>query len=115
MVVPGGAIKFQLMQNAAVATGNGTAIETIDASSGAFTVLAMQVTGITTATITFEATIDGTNWVAVTAKNLNGGVEATTATADGIYTIMVAGLPKVRARVSAWTTGTIYVTGSLAA
>ena len=115
MLVPGGTYKAQLMQSAAVATGNGTAIDCIDSSSGAFTVLAMQVTGITTATITFEATIDGTNWVAVLATNLNTGAEATTATANGIYTIMVAGLPKVRARVSAWTEGAIYVTGSLAA
>jgi hypothetical protein len=103
------------MQDAAVATGNGTVIDTTAISDGALTVLAMQITGITTATITFEATIDGTNWVAVQATNLNDGSEASTATADGIYRLTCLGLRQVRARISAWTSGTIYVTGVVCA
>jgi len=101
------------MQNAAVATGNGTAMECTAATRGAMTVLTMQVQGITTATITFEATIDGSNWVAVQATNLNSGSAATTATADGLYRLTVLGLVSVRARISAWTSGTITVTGIL--
>lgn len=111
MLVPGGKNNTVPMQVAAVATGNGTVIDTTIISDGALTVVTMQITGITTATITFEATIDGTNWVAVQASNLNDGTDATTATADGIYRLTCLGLLKVRARVSAWTSGTIYVTG----
>lgn len=102
------------MQNAAVATGNGTTMECTGATRGAMTVLTMQVQGITTATITFEATIDGSNWVAVQATNLNTGSVSTTATADGLHRITVLGLVSVRARISAYTTGTITVTGILA-
>ena len=114
MNVPGGLERQKVMQSAAVATGNGTAVNTIDVD-GAFTVLTMQVTGITTATITFEATIDGTNWVAVLATNLNNGTDATTATANGLYRITCLGLRQVRARISAWTSGTITVTGVVCA
>jgi len=114
-LVPGGYYKSQLMQSAAGATGNGTAIECIDSSSGAFTMLGMQITGISGDTITFEATIDGTNWVAVRVENMADGSQATTATADGLYRVVCATWGKVRARVSTYDAGTIYVTGSLVA
>lgn len=109
--VPGGLPVRKVMQSAAVATGNGTAIDCVSPTYGALTTLTAQVTGITTATITWEATIDGTNWVAIQATNLNDGTEATTATANGLYRVVCLGLVKVRARISAWTSGTIYVTG----
>jgi hypothetical protein len=96
------------MQDGATATGNGTAWTT---DTGGFNTLAMQVEGITTATITFEATVDGSNWVAVQATNLTSGTAATTATADGLYRLDVSGLYQVRARISAYTSGTINVTG----
>lgn len=115
MNVPGGQYSAFLMQNAATATGNGTAMDCTEETSGAMTALTMQVQGITTATITFEATIDGANWVAVQATNLNSGNIATTTTADGIYRITVLGLVSVRARISAYTSGTITVTGILTA
>ena len=83
------------------------------AADGVYATLTAQVVGITTATITWEGTVDGTNWVAIQATNLNTGSAATTATADGLYRINVTGLLKVRARISAWTAGTITVTGVL--
>ena len=92
------------LQSAAVATGNGTALDV-----KGWTLANLQVLGITSATITFEATIDGTNYVAVRAKNLNTGAISTTATANGIYSVDVSGLSLFRARISAWTTGTLYV------
>lgn len=115
MLVPGGQYKRQVMQSAATATGNGTAIDCTDASSGAATALTMQITGITTATITFEATVDGSNWVAVQTTDLNAGTSATTATANGIYRLTVLGLLQVRPRISAYTSGTITVIGILSA
>lgn len=115
MNAPGGQYINLVMQNAATATGNGTAMDCTAITRGAMTALTMQVTGITTATITFEATIDGTNWVAILATNLANDTTATTATADGIYRITVLGLVSVRARISAYTSGTITVRGILVA
>lgn len=99
------------MHTAAVAAANGTAISCIDGSNGAMTSLAVQIAGISGDTITFEATVDGSNWVAIQFKNLNSGTEATTATADGIYRATVLGLLQVRARISTYSAGTINVKG----
>lgn len=111
MLVPGGQSDYLILQSAAVATGNGTAVSVGGGTDGGFTVLGLQVVGITTATITVEGTIDGTNWVALMVENLNSGAKATTITANGIYRLVCSGLCQVRARISAWTSGTIYVTG----
>lgn len=111
MNVPGGQYKQIVMQNAATTTGNGTAIEVTDGSGGALITLAMQITGITTATVTFQATIDGSNWVAVLVTKLADGSDSTTATADGLYRLTCHGLRQVRAQISAYTSGTITVTG----
>lgn len=113
MNVPGGQYDNAIMQNAATATGNGTAIECIAGTRGAMSVLTLQVTGITTATLTFEVTNNGTDWVAVLAENITTGAEATTATANGIYRITILGLVQARARISAYTSGTITVMGML--
>lgn len=98
------------LQDAAVATGNGTVITLLANDDGAMEYLTLQTVGITTATITWEATIDGTNWVAVAATNLSTAAAATTATADGLHRVLVRGLYKFRARISAWTDGTITIT-----
>lgn len=113
--VGGGQPKKIKMQNGATGTGNGTEMRATDVSSGGNAVFCAQVQGITTATITWEATIDGTNWVAVRAENLSDGAEATTATADGLYRITALGLVKLRARISSYTAGTINVTGVVVA
>lgn len=111
MQVPGSYGNYVPMQSAAVATGDGTSLGCSDSSLGYFNFATFQVTGITTATITWEANIDGTNWVAVLVKNLNTGVEATTTTANGLFRVQCTGLLNVRARISSYTSGTIYVTG----
>ena len=111
MNVPGSQYQYVVMQSAAVATGNGTAITCFQADLGAYLSVTLQIQGITSATITFEATIDGTNWVAVLFENLNSGNTGTSATADGLYRGTVLGFYQVRARISAWATGTITVTG----
>jgi hypothetical protein len=113
MLVMGGYYSIVKLQTAAVATGNGTAVSTLTASGGAFSTLTCQVTGITTATITWEGTVDGATWVALAFTNLTNNTAASTATADGIHRATVTGLLSVRARISAWTSGTIHVTGAL--
>lgn len=97
------------MHAAATATGTG---EVLDAREGGFSAAAMQVSGTFVGTVTFEATVDGTNWVAMRCVNLGTGDIATTATAPGIYQLQDAhGLHKVRARISAYTSGSISVFG----
>lgn len=70
----------------------------------------VQVTNTFSATLQFEMTIDGTNWVAVQATSVTTGAVATTATATGIYRFDVVGALSVRARASAFTSGTATVT-----
>jgi hypothetical protein len=91
-----------LAHDASAATGNGSALDVKDMAVAAF-----QVTGTFVATITFEATVDDANWVSLRATNVSGGATATTATAPGIYSAGVAGLHYVRARISAWTSGSV--------
>lgn len=97
-----GLVFHKTLQDAAAATGNGTAMDV-----GGLSTVGVQVTGTFVGTITWEGTIDETNWVAVRALNLNTGAVATTATAAGLVQIPVAGLSQLRARVSAYTSGSI--------
>jgi len=77
--------------NAVVATGESKAVQA-DAGQPAF----LQVSGITTATVAFQGSLDGTNWSTI----------GTALTANGIVTI--ANAPKyLRANVTAWTSGSI--------
>ena len=115
MLQPAGQATRIIMQNAAVAVGDGTAVTCTSTGNGAHKKLAVQVQGITVATITWEATIDGTNWVGVLVAPITTGTAALTATANGIFTVDVTGLTSFRARISAWTSGTITVTGVLVA
>ena len=71
-----------------------------------------QITGISSATITFECTLDDSNWVTILRREI--GVDAspsgTTTTADGVFILDAAGVLKVRARVSTYGSGTIIIT-----
>ena len=112
MQVPGSYGNYVNMQSAAVATGEGTSLGCADvAGMGFFNFATFQVTGITTVTITWEATLDNTNWVAILVKNLNTGAEATTTTANGLFRVQCTGLLNIRARISSWSTGATTVTG----
>jgi hypothetical protein len=64
-------------------------------------------TGSMNLTITWQGTIDGTNWSTILqAVNITDGVEAATTTAAGIYRLNATGLKAVRGKV------TTYVGGS---
>jgi hypothetical protein len=77
--------------SAVVATGASKAVQ-IDAGLPAF----LQVSGITSATVAFQGSLDGTNWATI----------GTALTADGIVTI--ANAPKyLRANCTVYVTGTI--------
>jgi hypothetical protein len=71
---------------------------------------AWQISGTFVGTVTFEGTVDGTNWVATAVVPVGATrTLATTATAAGAWQQNVAGLAGVRARCSAFTSGTIAV------
>ncbi len=91
-----------ICQSSAAATANGTAVPVAGWSA-----VSLQVSGTFVGTITFEGTLDDTNWVSLQGANVADGAVGTTATAAGIYTIPCVGLSQFRARVSAWTSGTI--------
>lgn len=94
------------MQNAATATGNGTVLAVT--GYGTSTV---QVTGTFSATITFEGTTDGSNWHALSATQIGTTTIATTATTTGVYRLSVSGLTQIRARISAYTSGSVTAIG----
>lgn len=97
------------LQAAAAAEGNGTVLDLSDMSLGPASHVALQVTGTFVGTVTFEGSVDGTNFAAVHVTD-SGGTAAATATAAGIFQADVRGLDKLRARVSAYTSGAITVT-----
>lgn len=95
------------MHSAAAATGNGSILPVDGAAA-----VGIQVKGASfVGTITFEATVDGTNWVALPCTNISNGAASSTTTADGVFVASVGGLRSVRARVSAYTSGTVSVGG----
>ena len=94
------------MQAAAAGTGNGN-----NADVRGFGALAIQVTGTFVGTVTFEGTVDGSTWVAMQFIPIGGGAGVTSVTAPGIVRAECAGYRLVRARVSAYTSGTITATG----
>lgn len=91
------------MQSAQASTGNGTA-----ASTAGYASIGVQVVMSATATVNFEANVDGSNWVAVTCVLSSDLSTASSATASGLYQCNVSGYNQLRARVSA-NTGTVDV------
>lgn len=81
--------------------------------------LAVQIAGTFTATVTFEATVDGSNWIAVRVIAVGADPTAsasyvTTATAAGLFAPSreggrLAAFDQFRVRVSAYTSGTVAV------
>lgn len=97
------------LQSAAAATGNGTAMN-VDG----YSTVGVQVTISNTATVTFEATQDLSAWQAVVCT-LTSSTSATlvaSVTATGTYHCAVSGMVQFRARVSAYTSGTVTVTAT---
>lgn len=93
------------LQNAAAAVGDGTLL-----NMKAFKGLLIEITGTFTATVTFEATIDDTNWFAVGLKTAADGAAVTSATAPGAFKLPNdVTISQFRARISAFTLGAVTV------
>lgn len=94
------------LQSDATATGNGNVFNV-----AGFSLLCVQVLGITTATVTFEGSNDGATFAAVPFYN-SAGSAVSTATANGVFVTNLCGYSLFRARISAYTSGTINVYAS---
>lgn len=98
------------MQSGAVASGNGTNL----AVTGYATALLSVVSSVTMSggtTINFEASSDDTTWVPVTANKVGSTTLSNTTTVDGDFQVNIVGYKSVRARISAYSAGTIGVLG----
>lgn len=98
-------------QNAATATGNGTALTT-EITDSMFA-LFVQVSGISGDTITFEASLDGGTTYSPIEMVSSAG-KATTATADGLYRLpyQLGVFSGFRCRISTYGAGTITAEGT---
>lgn len=74
-------------------------------SGGAF-----QLVGTFVGTVSFEGTVNGNTWFALPVTPIAGGATATSATGTGMWQFGNAGLVSVRARISAYTSGSAEVT-----
>jgi len=91
---------------AGTAAVNGSAFEVAGLDA-----VGVQVAGVATATLAFEATIDGSNWASMRAYSYASGSASGSATADGLYLVPCTGLDQVRVPISSQSGGTITVSG----
>jgi hypothetical protein len=76
-----------------------------------FCTVGVQVTGTFVATLVFEGSADGTNFVSLSAVPSGGtGIPVTQATTPGIWQTDVTGLSTFRVRCTAFTSGTAVIT-----
>lgn len=97
----GDASELATLQDAVSATGNGNSLDVKGQSSAV-----LSIVGTFVGILTFEATVDGTNWFSVFAVKVGNGAIASTASTTGLYRIACSGYTSIRARVSTWTSGT---------
>lgn len=95
----------------ATSTVNGTSIPVHVHTEGSYTVVCVQVEGISGDTCQLQATNDGSTWYAVAVENMNTGLNiGADITADGIYRVVSSGLLEVRVAVTTYSAGTIDAT-----
>lgn len=100
-----GAYQTVVLQNAAAATGDGTSINL----SGMGT-MNVAVTGTFVGTVTFEAQDASGAWAAVLVQLQGSTSLVSSTTTTGVFRCPIGGYAAFRARVSAYTSGTITVT-----
>lgn len=79
----------------------------VDGLIGGATVFELVLTD--TATVTWQAAIDGRNWYSIQAERLDTGDFAATAAASGLYRVEGTGIGALRPNVTAYTSGTVTV------
>ena len=100
-----GAYQTVVLQNAAAATGNGTSLDVSGMGTAHIT-----VTGTFVGTVTFETQDAAGNWVSFLVQALGTTTLASSTTTTGVFRAGVGGFSTIRARVSAYTSGSITVT-----
>lgn len=95
----------KVLQSAATSAGNGNEVML----NGKYGAITLQISGTFSATITFEGSIDGINYIPVRGINKNTGAGISTVAETGIFQFSVTGLNKFRARISAYTLGSITI------
>lgn len=70
---------------------------------------ALQLTGTWSATVAFEGSVDGGTFVALNMVPSNSATAASSATGNGVWSANIGGYRIVRARASAYTSGTVQV------
>lgn len=99
------------LQSAAAATGNGTSLD----CRGVEQLFANVTVSSFTGTVTFEGSVDGSTFFAIAGTDASDdATKSSIATAAKAYRFNVKGLYSFRARVSAYTTGTVTVKASAA-
>lgn len=81
--------------------------------SQGFTSVGFQLSGTWSGTVKFEGTINGSAWATLVGVTQKGRSVDSTATANGIWTVAAAGLKNVRARVTAYDSGTVVITAMM--
>lgn len=94
--------EFWLLNNA-----NELGAEGVVDLKGRYGSIAVQVTGTFSATVTFKASIDGTNWTDIQGTNIANGTGAVSTTSPGIFVFKVLGITKFKVVVSSYTDGVI--------
>jgi hypothetical protein len=97
------------LQSAATATGNGT-----DFTITGMAEVKLTVTITGTATVTLTGTEDGTTFPFSVSADQPNAKPSNVITASGGYTVHVAGLQKLRAAITSFSTGTVTVTAHAA-
>ena len=92
-----------------------TVEDVVTLESGGLGAVAIQLTGTWAGTVSFEASVDGSTFVAVDAWPSNSATSASTSTGNGVWTVSAGGYNQVRVRFSTDTSGTVvaYLQGSL--
>ena len=104
-------VKTETLQDCSAACdGDGTIVNT-----SSFTTAVIQVCCTFSATVTFKASVDGTNYEAIECfSTADKTVRATSATAQGQWRCNMIGFNKLKAQISGYGSGTILVTAGLA-
>jgi hypothetical protein len=91
------------------ATGSITNTQNVEINTQASGACGVQLSGVWTGTIVFEATVDGAIWNPVLAVNSVTDAEVTQTTVNGNWIIACGGFQKVRARGNTVTSGSATV------
>ena len=80
-------------------------VQTVNGSSGT----AIQIWGTFAGTASFEASVNGTDWVAINGVPVASATPASSTTAAGIWGFKTTGILWIRVRCSSYTSGRIQV------